>query len=542
MKRVYKIIIAILIALIFTTEPKAEPYGDLEVKWSFDSSSFESIEKDDDSYIIYTKNSIIKVFKNKQENKILNFNNYYTVKIDGDNKIVFAKDDKATKILRIDKNLKILTENNVDISSIQFYEKKNNKYVLFGKDPEDTNTLIRLELNENFNTTKKESFTFSKSLHGYKYTTDGNYYFMTSGSSPFYYVKYNNGFSEISNSEIPSNTSSMNFNSDIYYLSNYEEAYDGIIESGEIYNQIEAKNPIDEPDTAFVLKDTPNYIALFSQNHYDSIGSGNDKKISIPDAYLKYYDQNLKEKWSIKIDGETIDNNGFCIYKKAMVNIAKYQDDIILAYNRSNIQSLKLYSKDGKVKKDLSSLVISNPDFTPSYIGKLGNGFIIIYDKHYVQCNAANKNTSSPKATLLYTIDESSQGSIVYFIDYKYTIDTKITGKGKINVQKAANEDDLVKFIITPEKGYVLSVVKVTDADGNVVYFKDYTFTMPSANVTIEATFVKDTNASESAEKPEEKNPKTGAYISYVIFSTAILIGIGIIALEKNHKNKIWKI
>ena len=76
--------------------------------------------------------------------------------------------------------------------------------------------------------------------------------------------------------------------------------------------------------------------------------------------------------------------------------------------------------------------------------------------------------------------------------DLDYKIDTKTDGHGSITVEKIrAHGGEVVKFTIKPEEGYVLGVVKVTDADGNVVYFTDYTFTMPNANVLIEATFVK---------------------------------------------------
>ncbi len=170
-------------------------------------------------------------------------------------------------------------------------------------------------------------------------------------------------------------------------------------------------------------------------------------------------------------------------------------------------------------KDDIYNYYPKNGDFYPEFFVELEDGFI-----------TASTKDSNPLATQL-----------MYF-SKPYKIEVKTDGNGTITAEKTSFKNFEVKFTVTPKEGYVLDVVKVTDASGNVVYFKDYTFTMPSANVTIEATFVKDTNASESAEKPEEKNPKTGAYISYVIFSTAILIGIGIIALEKNHKNKIWKI
>ena len=72
-----------------------------------------------------------------------------------------------------------------------------------------------------------------------------------------------------------------------------------------------------------------------------------------------------------------------------------------------------------------------------------------------------------------------------------YQIETKTDGNGTVEADHVEAEGGtVIKFTVTPKEGYVLSVVKVTDANGNVVTFTDYTFTMPNANVLIEATFV----------------------------------------------------
>ena len=107
----------------------------------------------------------------------------------------------------------------------------------------------------------------------------------------------------------------------------------------------------------------------------------------------------------------------------------------------------------------------------------------------------------------------------VYYIPLN--ISTKVEGKGKIEVVESAHNGEQVTFKITPEEGYVLGVVKVTDADGNVLTFTSNTFTMPSSNVTIEATFI-----------PE--NPETSD-IKIIVLSVILIIGsiIGFINLKK---------
>lgn len=76
----------------------------------------------------------------------------------------------------------------------------------------------------------------------------------------------------------------------------------------------------------------------------------------------------------------------------------------------------------------------------------------------------------------------------VYYLPLN--IVTKVDGNGKVEVINTARDGESISFKVTPEDGYVLGVIKVTDAEGNVLKFTSNTFTMPSADVTIEATFI----------------------------------------------------
>lgn len=89
---------------------------------------------------------------------------------------------------------------------------------------------------------------------------------------------------------------------------------------------------------------------------------------------------------------------------------------------------------------------------------------------------------------------------------------TEIKGEGTVNVVQSSRPGDPVTFVVEPQEGYVLSVIKVTDENGNVVTFTDNTFTMPNANVTIEAVFI--------------KNPETAdiAVIAMVIIFAGVLV------------------
>ena len=121
-------------------------------------------------------------------------------------------------------------------------------------------------------------------------------------------------------------------------------------------------------------------------------------------------------------------------------------------------------------------------------------------------------NTPSGKILPTYLVRETCT-SVRSVYHYYKQVDTKIaSGKGQIIVDERYSPNDPVTFTIVPEKGYVLSSVKVTDANGNVITFTDYTFTMPDANVLIEATFV--------------TNPNTSSFISYLVI---VLGGIAFI-------------
>ncbi len=119
--------------------------------------------------------------------------------------------------------------------------------------------------------------------------------------------------------------------------------------------------------------------------------------------------------------------------------------------------------------------------------------------------------------------EENDANAVIAEFTVIFNITTKTDGNGTITpsttTEHSGNE---VTFVVTPNEGYVLSEVQVTDENGNVIIFTDYKFTMPSANVLIEATFVK-----------EEKNPETS---DIIIVTITISILSGVILTFVNHK------
>ena len=83
-----------------------------------------------------------------------------------------------------------------------------------------------------------------------------------------------------------------------------------------------------------------------------------------------------------------------------------------------------------------------------------------------------------------------------YFGKYSYAINVSDTDNGSVSVDKYATEGEKVTLTVSPDKAYKLDELTVT-ANGKDVDLTDngdgtYTFTMPSSNVKVSASFVED--------------------------------------------------
>ena len=62
---------------------------------------------------------------------------------------------------------------------------------------------------------------------------------------------------------------------------------------------------------------------------------------------------------------------------------------------------------------------------------------------------------------------------------------------------RSAEKGDIVTITVTPDSGYVLETISVTDRNGNDLKLTDrgngkYTFTMPGSRVEVKVTFMED--------------------------------------------------
>lgn len=98
-----------------------------------------------------------------------------------------------------------------------------------------------------------------------------------------------------------------------------------------------------------------------------------------------------------------------------------------------------------------------------------------------VEANAAHINSWEQNAT----------GLAVRLVQDIYTITVATPDNGTLEADKSkAIAEETVTLTITPASGYELDVLTVKDEAGNAVTVSaDYTFTMPTGNVTVQATF-----------------------------------------------------
>ncbi len=111
--------------------------------------------------------------------------------------------------------------------------------------------------------------------------------------------------------------------------------------------------------------------------------------------------------------------------------------------------------------------------------------------------------------------------SVIMYYSINFEVAKQINGKGTINsTVERADVGEVVRFTVTPDPGFVLGVVKVTDANGNVLTFTNNTFVMPASDVIIEASFV-------------PLNPNTGDIAILVIVLIAIASATILITQKK---------
>lgn len=179
------------------------------------------------------------------------------------------------------------------------------------------------------------------------------------------------------------------------------------------------------------------------------------------------------------------DQSGDVVKYKTIKNVAWWYTDVLIVGDciyavGNNYNYVDIYDFEGELIQQINikDLYSNKEDIHISIdtIAKADRGFVA----SYVFCDVENGCAVNCKdAILKYT--------------GPYNVYSKTDGNGEVTISKDTNYiGENVTFIVTPNEGYVLGTVKVTDSNGNILTFTDYVFSMPSADVTIEAYFVKE--------------------------------------------------
>ena len=138
-------------------------------------------------------------------------------------------------------------------------------------------------------------------------------------------------------------------------------------------------------------------------------------------------------------------------------------------------------------------------DATTSEEGNIEYWYCEACGKYYSDAGAKNEITQAE--TVISKRHSSGGGSTSGSSSYPITIPGK-TENGSVTISpRSAEKGDIVTITVTPDSGYQLDALAVTDKNGKELKLTDkgngkYTFTMPSGKVKINATFTKEAEPS----------------------------------------------
>ena len=123
---------------------------------------------------------------------------------------------------------------------------------------------------------------------------------------------------------------------------------------------------------------------------------------------------------------------------------------------------------------------------------------------------------------------------------YKITVDANNGGTVSVSPKEAA-AGEKIEIKVTPNSGYRMKTLTVTDAEGkNVAVSTDnngkYSFVMPNSNVTVKVTFTAKSTASS-----DSSNPQTGDDFNLAAWNTIALTSLLALAVVVLNKKKFYQ-
>ncbi len=182
----------------------------------------------------------------------------------------------------------------------------------------------------------------------------------------------------------------------------------------------------------------------------------------------------------------------------AALAAAEPGDEVTVLNASGTVATSDVTIKYGNGSEDLTLTVNNGTEITlpaaPSRDGYTFDGWIVNGERY-----AAKAKVTINADTIIYADWEPP-----YTGKYSYEVFTSVGDNGSLTVDRYATEGDKVTIEVTPDEAYLLDELVVT-ANGKEVELTDngdgtYTFTMPSADVRISATFAEDPDWTE----PEE--------------------------------------
>lgn len=361
-------------------------------------------------------------------------------------------------ILYFDKKGEYVSQTTYQKTKLAKIIKEGSYYYAFGKN-EDNNTYVVLKLNSKGSIIDSLEFEAMNSLSN----AEDDAFYVVSGESQFFIFD----FWYFSEYEYNAIVIDKTFNLDECYDVPGEYWDDEMNEALEPYtslHQFYMDYAFDwDGDTNEEVTDSIPYkggflVTRVEYNYQESI---------------LWYEKNGNPVWTVDL-GNT--------FAKAVI---PYEDIIIVSSGSWNDNSVnfEIFDKSGKHLEtdDIYNYYPKDNSYRPEFFVELEDGFM-----------TASTKDGNPLATQL-----------MYF-SKPFNVVTKTDGNGSIEVEPSAFSYNEVTFKVIPEEGYELVEVKVTDENGVVLAYTDDTFTMPSADVTIEASFKK----IEPIETPEEPKPE----------------------------------
>ncbi len=264
-------------------------------------------------------------------------------------------------------------------------------------------------------------------------------------------------------------------------------------------------------DALDALSDTTtdaNVLALQDENIDGSVLTNTNIKLIAPENVNLWVTTN-QETMAVQ---ETTDANGNTTYQlvDATTSGAPAAPDVELSADRTNAYI-------GEKIVLTASVETVDPDATYTYTlyrdGKAverssSNVFTVTTDGAYAVGVTASKKSGTDTFYSREVMTSAVQCRFVeeppYTGRYSYEVFTSVGDNGTLSVDRYATEGDKVTIEVAPDEAYLLDELVVT-ANGKEVELTDngdgtYTFTMPSADVRISATFAEDPDWTE----PEE--------------------------------------